>query len=1216
MYGRWLNGTYQGQDPPAYHNTNTGALFLGGGASSTQQPMQVSYQTMGANHLANQSPFVQPRQPKPHPQGGHQSLSKGLQVTLNPSPPQNSNNPKSITSYIDRRLKQLLFFPYGSARKPVPVLQYKVKNGASQVLQVGVFGTTTLSVPMVNSQPLAQVTHTEASSTHNAQTATVCKTRNGPYPVREARPAVYALTSAVNSHPGHPAPLSNRNHPTKQSSYAGQAGAKGDRPNVNGTYARETVHRKTSKEQQCTLSASYLNTSQGGESAPSTAILNDCSNTARVVAVVQPLSPIGNVTTSSEKAPGWDRCHSVKSGTQSPAKKHPPRTQFLKEAEDTILKVPPAKASSPKAPEKEGGIKNEEAPIPVQPQISDLSSSKTENWTATSLALLIETLEEQEGKSKSQAKNIEFIQAMQKFWKSGSRLKHYCFKEAYNKILLHSQVFFHALNLSRNTVVFSHVDLSLAERLENVQVLKDGEVYKEAPYTSSWKNQNEALDDIDKYFGPNIYCKPPRDKEADPLQKVPDPLQKVPDPLQKVPDPLPKVPDPPPKVPDPPPKVPDPPQKVPDVPPQKVPDVPPQKVPDVPPQKVPDVPPQTVDTTPGFDSETTDEESRDPLYSIEIQVLHPEEAKAIFEKGCKLSQSPQSIGQPEELSDISGAYVEEPPQDLQVQRDSKDYCGVLIEEPFQDVKNSNADLSIQEFCCIEKWKEIILGCELPLEQKCRCREDLSDKSQQINSQQLSVFHSVEGNTESTSEETVIGDLSSINWHPKCNDGGETFELIDDDEMFEEPDETRAENQTENKYGISNRDGTQIFELSDDEMEEEPEETPAEIQSENKYMISNHAGTQTFQLFHNEMEEQPEKSRPEIKTENKYDISNRVKTQIIELIDDEMEEQPEETRAEIQGESKSNVFAGEDIIEISDDSGDDFQQVDPQPAEPSQSTENPNNADDSCTPNQAPIGISPVQTWSLEPEPQSGIKPGNQADKPPQIDERKRKRMNNPNSLLPGLKKLINKKKPDSCKVGTLDDESAENSDGNATVATKKTVRLNLFGFLQREKQYCSYYTAPPPEVIYAQVETGTKRKGSKPAPKSAKSPLFQTLIKFHSESTTIRHGKCDSKKGKKGVAVPRDQITTDDEGQTSVPGNVLNFTVLPKSFNFQDASANQKRTAKFPNDGSSSQLQTPTPCKKSRVESWSSFPAKKTFSASKTDDIFAEYQKKYKNGRH
>ncbi|XP_077568417.1 protein AMN1 homolog [Stigmatopora nigra] len=1323
MYARWLNGTYQGQDLPAYHTTNTRALCLGGGASNTQQPTQGSYQTVPANYFANKIPFVQPGQPKLHPQGGHQYHNKVPQVTVNVKPAQNSNNPKSITPYIDRRLNQLLFLSSGSPRTPVPVLQYKVKNGSSQVLQVGVFGTTTLSVPTVNSQTVKQVTHnTEAFSTHNVQTVTVCKTRNGPYPLREPRPDVCALTSAVKSHPGQPAPLSNRNHPTKQSSYPdGQAGAKGDRSNVNRTYARETVHRKTTKEQQRPLSAGYLNTSQSGESAPpSTAILNDCSNTARVVAVVQPLSPIGNVTTPSEKSPGWDRCQSVKSIRL--AEKHPVLTQFLKEAEGADLKVPPAKASSPQALEKEGGVKKEETPILTQPQTSDMSSLKTENWTATSLALLIETLEEQAGKSNSNAKSISFKQAMNKFWNSGSRLKQYCFKEAYNKILLYSQVFFHALKLSRDSVVFSHVDISLAERLKNVQVLKDGEVYKEAPpYTSSWKNQNEALDDIDKDFGPNIYYKPPRDKEADPLQKVPDPLQKVSDPLQKVPDPLQKVPDPLQKVPDPLQNVPDPLQNVPDPlqkvpdplqivphplqkvpdPLQKVPD-PLQKVPD-PLQKVLDVPPQTVDTTPGFDSETMDEESHDPLYSIEIQVLHPEEAKAIFEKGCKLSQSPQSIGQPEELSHISDALIEETPQDLQVQRDSNDYCGALIEEPFQDVENSNTDLSIQEFCCIEKWKEIILGCQSPLEQKCRCREDRSDKSQQINSQQLSVFHSVDGNTESTSEETVFGNLSSIKWHPKCNEGGETFELLDDNEMFEEPEETRTQIQMENNYDISNGDSTQIFELTDDEMEEEPEETRSEIQCENKYMISNHASTQTFKLIDNEMEEQPEKSRSEIKTENKCDIYNCGKTQTIELIVNEMEERPEkswteiktenkydisnrvktqtielidemeETQAEIvgeskskvsnsdvieisddsgddfhqfdsqptepsqstenpnnanhsftpnqapeiQGESKNNVSAG-DVIEISDDSGDDFHQVDPQPTEPSQSTENPNNVDDSRTPNQSPIGISPVQTWPLEPEPPSGIKPKNPDDKPPpQMNERKRKKMNHPNSLLPGLKKLINKKKHDSYKAykaGALNDESVESSDRNTTVATKKTVRLNLFGFLQREKQYCSSYKAAPPEVIYAQVETGTKRKGSKSAPKSAKSPLFETLIEVHGERTTIRHGKCSSRKDKKAVSVPRDQITTDDGSQSSVSENVLNFTVLPKSFNFKDASASQKRTAKFSNDGSSSQLQAPSPCKKSRVESWRSFPAKKSFSTSKKDNIFAEYRKKYKNG--
>ncbi|KAM9845317.1 uncharacterized protein ACBR49_012056 [Aulostomus maculatus] len=55
--------------------------------------------------------------------------------------------------------------------------------------------------------------------------------------------------------------------------------------------------------------------------------------------------------------------------------------------------------------------------------------------------------------------------------------------------------------LTKDTVVLSNIKPAYMRQLNKHHILRDGELYSEPPYTSSWLNINEQLDDIDKEFG-------------------------------------------------------------------------------------------------------------------------------------------------------------------------------------------------------------------------------------------------------------------------------------------------------------------------------------------------------------------------------------------------------------------------------------------------------------------------------------------------------------------------------------------------------------------------------------------------------------------------------------------------------------------------------------------------------------------------------------------
>ncbi|XP_057691974.1 uncharacterized protein si:ch211-106e7.2 [Corythoichthys intestinalis] len=1035
-------------------------------------------------------------------------------------------------------------------------------------------------------QPTKELTSTVSDGTQkDATSAEVCRPdANGT----SAQGKVYHQTINPGQH----------HQPTKQVSstvfdvpVGNSPSLGGERPYVNGTSAQGTANdqTKTPTEWQYQQSHPLLTNLLLNESAQSTTKLNE-SNSTRAVAVVQPLSPICDLTPVAEKpnkATRRDRQDSVESESLPQTKRRPrTRQQSRKEAEKAAGKDLSFRTLTPQTPEEESGAKNNEPPIRTEPEISDLFSLPIEKWTIAGLSLLIETLEDKARNSRSQQKNNSSTEDLQS-WNFDSCKKYYSFKKEFKEIYSEVTALL-GKHLSKDTVVLLNTNLSMAEQLQNVQVLRDGEVYKEPPYVSSWSNQNEALDDIDKEFGPNFYYEWPSDKEPDPIKNVPD------------------------------------------------------------------VSSRTV-KTPG--SQKVDEDSDDSLSLIEIHVLQPHEAKAIFEQSHKMAQSPESISQPKEVpdnlveeplqglqakrvsednlgaleaeplldlevrsvtQDNCGALVEEPLQELQIQSATQDNCGTHVEEPLQDVQVKRLsednwgtlgtellqDLEVrrvtQEHCCALVEKPL-LDLHVRSVSNNNCGALVEEPLQDLHVKNVS-RDNCDALVEEPLKDPQVQSVSNNNFVA----------------LVEEPlQDLQVQSVKTDNCGTLVQKTLQDLQISSIQQfccfaKWKEIMLGCETSSHKKCQCTEDLSQKSEQIDYQEfslvpetqfdsLEEDRESSSEETVTTDLpiitwLQIRNKV-SETFEINDDsdEMEEQTEET----EDVTKDEISNGDDlVIEISDEDPDDFDLPNLEPAEPCQSTENPDRG---------------ARTSPLEPKPQSGTKSKSLDDHTTLVDERKRKRPTIQNSIFPFLKKLMNKKKPDSDEVCALNDESVEGPDGKTTVPKKQTVQLSLFGSVPRQKRDCSYQGTAPPEVVYAKVDTKNKLPQSKPGTEAAKSTLSQSLLKFQTERTTVRQRRFSSGKDENLIAVQPAPITTEkNESRTTVPENVLKFNVLPESFNFQDDSG-RNDTSECSSDDSSLQLETQNPCKKMRVDVWSRFLAQepKCF-LPQSAEVFAEYQKKYK----
>uniref|UniRef100_A0A1A7WUJ1 Uncharacterized protein n=2 Tax=Iconisemion striatum TaxID=60296 RepID=A0A1A7WUJ1_9TELE len=133
---------------------------------------------------------------------------------------------------------------------------------------------------------------------------------------------------------------------------------------------------------------------------------------------------------------------------------------------------------------------------PPSPPVLELSSIPTITWTMDSLNGLLET-EKAQVKPSENPKHSTIYQILCKFWNLD--IKACC--KAYKKWMesnYDSYISLLCKHIPKDHVILTQVN---KDHLKQYNVLKDDDVYSEQPYKSLWLNVNDQLDDIDKEFG-------------------------------------------------------------------------------------------------------------------------------------------------------------------------------------------------------------------------------------------------------------------------------------------------------------------------------------------------------------------------------------------------------------------------------------------------------------------------------------------------------------------------------------------------------------------------------------------------------------------------------------------------------------------------------------------------------------------------------------------
>ncbi|XP_019749634.1 protein AMN1 homolog isoform X2 [Hippocampus comes] len=1164
LYFAWLNGQYQIHGPfsqqqaqIADNTANPGvkpqqrAISCQGGPSNRQT--DVSYQTAGEPRL-----YVNLQNPCWNVQGGLAFHGTGYQNATNHSLDQHGSGLRlNTTPCQDGKSQFSLHYnqpsPTLDSSITSPSLQHNTnKEGLKQVfnqsLWIPKLVSFTTAAPLQVRQGVSK-TGKESSTASNTHIASVNKTQYGP--LSPSADPQYLVCSNPNTFALKPQSTGQSLQgyiliqPTKQisstvlaSSQTNTPKAAESRHDVIGTTLQGTTNQQTTTQSRnqlvTTQSTKHLmklhpllsdllmapgSVSKSSQSLP-TNKLNDNSISTRVIAVVQPLSPQCDIITPASKSPSPHNLNlpivDAQNKTTKEDCRNPPESETQPQSnkclrmhasatklaydmlrKDHCLGSCASKLATLETPEKEKGTNDhDKMPPDAKASILELSSFPTTTWTLKDLALLGKGLAMQGAPANDNLPK----QLFDMFW-GGSRDNLACFlkTKSWPALVRHVDLFC-ANFVKEDTVVLSQVCPSFADQLKNFHVLKDGEVYTELPYTSSWLNTNEQLDDIDKEFGPNIYRYVPHN-QPDPVKRVASVSSQN---VSKVPR-----------------------------------SVPERRDKDCN-ELVANISPQNVAEVPRSDPETGDKVCNDPLYSFQIQVLSPEKAKAIFElERVVMSPSTASSGQPKEVPNTFGAAEDEPLPEVHVTSRSK-------------LKNP-----LNRFCCIAKWKEILFGSKTSSDDKCHCKEGFTKTQEQINCPQFTIepdrqSHSQERDMKSKSKGRMTSSLPTISWLEICNEISETFELNDDQETndlhCQQPKGSQAKMTRENKDYVADCDIT-----------------------------TNHVG------------------------DNEEDLN------------------------------KAQLKPAEDCLStdshISDDNSWTENQMDTNMSTNNEQFEQASTASSLGT-------MSPLETEQLI---QCSPKSGNQTDFSKsgthETDERKRKRLGNPNSIFPYLKKLM-KKNPDSHEVDVSKNKAVVGSDGEPLASDKSTVKLMLFGSLPHQQHALINHgneTTKPPKVVFARIDT--KKKFGRGEPNSfcsaTKGTLSQTKIQLGTKmklitgkGETLRSTNDKDIVGQQSRSVKLDKRKNESGPQEDllIQDNILNFKVLPTTFRFADESTGREKNTEHCSDEPFSESERKRPSKKSRVDAWSAFPAKKSpvhhGPESKRSGAFAEYRKKYMEKLH
>ncbi|XP_073327815.1 uncharacterized protein [Pagrus major] len=310
-----------------------------------------------------------------------------------------------------------------------------------------------------------------------------------------------------------------------------------------------------------------------------------------------------------------------------------------------------------------------------------LSSVPAKPWTIDALSKLILDHEKTQMElSKNTVLNTG-TQLLDLYWDGSIRNLACRLRTGWYKSLLSNTTGFLSKHVTADSVILSQVKQGYKKTLIGYHVLKDDEVYSGPPYKSSWLNVSEQLDDIDKEFGfpwslKHHFYLPESHSQPDQVETVKSIPAEI---ASEVPD----------------------------------------KVSSQTELEPVDSGEEKRASTPGAAStqadspdETKCDDSSDPFYSIEIQVLPPEQAKLIFEQAQ--SMMPQSMDTDSQPESVMNSSVEgEPLEAIDVTLNGS--------EP----KNTSS-CPIEQVCCLSKWLEKIMGSN-PLLSGCNCINEQSLK---------------------------------------------------------------------------------------------------------------------------------------------------------------------------------------------------------------------------------------------------------------------------------------------------------------------------------------------------------------------------------------------------------------------------------------------------------------------------------------------------------
>ncbi|XP_032379930.1 protein AMN1 homolog isoform X2 [Etheostoma spectabile] len=737
-------------------------------------------------------------------------------------------------------------------------------------------------------------------------------------------------------------------------------------------------------------------------------------------------------------------------------------------------------------------------------------------------------------------------------------------------------------HVTPDSVILSYV--KCRKKLKSYHVLQHNELYSELPYKSVWLNVNEQLDDIDKEFGLPQALKP----WLHTLESASQPDQVE----------------------------------------TEVSNQTSSTELDSSEEKHDSAVEATLTQAASLNT-TESVDSTDPCYSFKIQVLSPKKAKVIFEQiQSKLPQSTDN--QPESVTKSS--VDDELPE--------------VICAPLSDTELENESAcSIQQVCCIPRWKQMIWGSDTDSLSKCQCESKQSNyltkenmEVQGISSDSKFNFGTEEGDQVEEGQ-NVNNQVITLHWPDLCDELGYTIDFSEDDKKTHSNSDKEPQNISQ--ISINSSDSSVI------------------ILSENEDDLSN--SKDDIPDPKPDFESDAERA-PDLTESSQSSGSDKKENDSFLKSDAETRSDPEVDCAQDQLKSWSTQSCASDSGDSSEG------EVASKMSDLKENTT--------------------VTESSLEnKEEQSQIRmtdaPQNPRSGEHETVARKRKRSSSQDGFFPIFKKSKKCKSLDVDSQPVLEGASkcamdfVDATDGEFSASKCRTVELVLYGSTPQNKTLSG---AKPPKVITVKLSplntvsretapTGrhtvkrslhdTRSTSFPPLEirckskvkaactlssliwrglKKAKTPglakthqlqVSETRIKNGNTKTSLsrkrrlplsnglRRGEERTKRDTVTLGRPAKQKRSEAEnGGLRVPPlhikNILKFSVLPNTFNFKDGCNGTKETTDpDPDQADLGKDKSPNRTVTSARGAWFPDPEKKCCALTKSDGLFSEFQKKY-----